>query len=54
MLRIQMLELERKGNDYIGMAEMAEKLAWFREQQEGEWALGLTEETPVGYHRFMT
>ena len=52
-LRIEMLEIERKG-DYIGMSEMAEKMAWLREQQEGSWALGLTEETPVGYHRYMT
>lgn len=55
ILRIQMLELERRGGkDYIGMGEMTEKMAWLRDQQEGSWALGLTEVAPVGYHRYMT
>jgi len=55
MLRIQMLELEREdGRDYITMNEMCEKMAWLRKQQEGPWALGLTEVTPLGYDRYMT
>ena len=29
--RIQILEIERKGGDYIGMDEMTEKMAWLRE-----------------------
>jgi len=55
MLRIQMLEIERESTkDHIGMSEMSEKMAWLREQQEGSWALGLTEVTPLGYERYMT
>lgn len=55
ILRIQMLEVEREGvKDHIGMSEMSEKLSWLREQQEGPWALGLTEVTPLGYDRYMT
>ena len=55
MVRIKMLELERDGvKDYIGISEMSEKMAWLREQQEGSWALGLTEVTPLGYDRYMT
>lgn len=55
ILRIQMLEAERDGvKDHIGMSEMSEKMAWLREQQEGSWALGLTEVTPLGYDRYMT
>jgi len=55
MLRIQMLEVERESTkDHIGMSEMSEKMAWLREQQEGSWALGLTEVTPLGYERYMT
>lgn len=55
ILRIQMLEAEREGvKDHIGMSEMSEKMAWLREQQEGSWALGLTEVTPLGYDRYMT
>ena len=54
ILRIQMLEVERDGvKDHIGMSEMSEKMAWLREQQEGSWALGLTEVTPLGYDRYM-
>ena len=55
ILRIQMLEAERDTGvkDLIGMNEMSEKLAWLREQQEGPWALGLTEVAPVGYDRYM-
>jgi hypothetical protein len=50
-----MLEVEREGvKDHIGMSEMTEKLSWLREQQEGSWALGLTEVTPLGYDRYMT
>ena len=55
ILRIQMLEIEREGvKDHIGMSEMAEKMAWLREQQEGSWALGLTEVMPHGYDRYMS
>ena len=55
ILRIQMLEVEREGvKDHIGMSEMSDKMAWLREQQEGSWALGLTEVTPLGYDRYMT
>lgn len=55
ILRIQMLEFEREGgNDNTTMNEMSDKMAWLRGQQEGEWALGLTEEAPVGYDRYMT
>ena len=55
MVRIQMLEVEREGvKDHIGMNEMSEKMAWLRGQQEGPWALGLTEVTPLGYDRYMT
>jgi len=55
ILRIQMLEVERDGvKDHIGMSEMSDKMAWLREQQEGSWALGLTEVTPLGYDRYMT
>jgi len=55
ILRIQMLEAERDNGvkDLIGMNEMSEKMAWLREQQEGPWALGLTEVAPVGYDRYM-
>jgi hypothetical protein len=50
-----MLEAERDGvKDLIGLNEMSEKMAWLREQQEGPWALGLTEAAPVGYDRYMT
>jgi hypothetical protein len=50
-----MLELEREGGkDGISMSEMSEKMAWLRGQQEGPWALGLTEVTPLGYDRYMT
>lgn len=55
MVRIQMLELEQADvKDHIGMSEMSDKLAWLREQQEGAWALGLTEVTPLGYDRYMS
>jgi len=55
ILRIQMLEIEREGvKDHIGMSEMAEKMAWLRDQQEGSWALGLTEVAPHGYDRYMS
>lgn len=55
ILRVQMLEAEREGvKDHIGMSEMSDKMAWLREQQEGSWALGLTEVTPLGYDRYMT
>ena len=55
ILRVQMLEVEREGvKDHIGMSEMSEKMAWLREQQEGPWALGLTEVTPLGYDRYMS
>ena len=55
ILRLQMLEIEREGvKDHIGMSEMSEKLSWLREQQEGSWALGLTDVTPLGYDRYMT
>jgi len=55
ILRIQMLQVEREGvKDHIGMSEMSDKLSWLREQQEGPWALGLTEVTPLGYDRYMT
>lgn len=56
MLRIQMLQYERAGrNDGSdAMNEMTKKMAWLREQQEGSWALGLTEVTPLGYDRYMT
>jgi hypothetical protein len=55
ILRIQMLEIEREGvKDHIGMSEMTEKMAWLREQQEGSWALGLTEVTPHDYDRYMS
>jgi len=54
MLRIQMLEVERESTkDHIGLSEMSENMAWLREQQEGSWALGLTEVTPLGYERYM-
>jgi hypothetical protein len=49
-----MLEVERDDvKDHIGMSEMSDKMAWLREQQEGSWALGLTEVTPQGYDRYM-
>lgn len=58
MLRIQMLQFERvaeKDDDgATAMHEMAKKMAWLREQQEGSWALGLTEVTPLGFDRYMT
>ena len=55
ILRLQMLEAEREGvKDHIGMSEMSDKLSWLREQQEGSWALGLTDVTPLGYDRYMT
>ena len=55
ILRIQMLEAEREGvKDHIGMSEMSEKMTWLRQQQEGSWALGLTEVTPLGYQRYMS
>ena len=55
ILRVQMLEIEREGvKDHIGMSEMSDKMAWLREQQEGSWALGLTEVTPLGYDRYMS
>jgi len=55
ILRIQMLEAERDGvADLIQLNEMSERMAWLREQQEGPWALGLTEAAPVGYDRYMT
>jgi len=55
ILRLQMLEVERDGvKDHIGMSEMSDKLSWLREQQEGSWALGLTDVTPLGYDRYMT
>ena len=55
MLRIQMLEFERAGGkEVVTMDEMSEKMAWLREQQEGSWALGLTEVTPPGFSRYMT
>jgi hypothetical protein len=55
ILRIQMLEADRDAvKDHIGFSEMSEKMAWLREQQEGPWALGLTEVTPLGYNRYMT
>jgi hypothetical protein len=55
IVRVQMLEAERDGvKDHIGMSEMSEKMTWLREQQEGSWALGLTEVTPPGYNRYMT
>jgi len=55
MLRIQMLRLEQEDvKDYIGMSEMSEKITWLREHQEGSWALGLTDVTPLGYDRVMS
>jgi len=55
ILRIQMLQVEREGvKDHIGMSEMSDKMTWLREQQEGSWALGLTEVTPLGYDRYMS
>ena len=55
ILRIQMLQIEREGvKDHIGMSEMSEKMTWLREQQEGSWALGLSEVTPPGYDRYMS
>jgi hypothetical protein len=55
ILRLQMLEVEREGvKDHIGMSEMSDKLSWLREQQEGSWALGLTDVTPLGYDHYMT
>jgi len=60
LLRIQMLQYERTGgkdNNGDGgarMDEMSKKMAWLRDQQEGSWALGLTEVTPLGYDRYMT
>jgi len=58
MLRIQMLQFERlpekdDGDGDTTMREMSKKMAWLREQQEGSWALGLTEVTPLGYDRYM-
>ena len=50
-----MLEVEREGvEDHIGpgMSEMSEKLSW--EQQEGSWALSLTDVTPLGNDRYVT
>ena len=51
-----MLQCERNSekDGVPSMFEMAEKMAWLREQQEGAWALGLTEVTPLGYDRYMT
>jgi len=50
-----MLEMEQEDvKDHIGMSEMTEKMAWLRDQQEGSWALGLTEVAPHGYDRYMS
>lgn len=60
LLRIQMLQFERTGGKKDNgdggavMDEMSKKMAWLRDQQEGSWALGLTEVTPLGYDRYMT
>lgn len=46
-----MLEIELGGKDdgaESAMDEMCKRMAWLREQQEGPWALGLTEVTPLG------
>jgi len=54
-----MLESERSGEKDGGdgttpMYDMCKKMAWLREQQEGSWALGLTDVAPLGYDRYMT
>jgi len=53
-----MLEFEQTGGKDGGadlvMDEMCKKMAWLREQQEGPWALGLTEVTPLGYDHYIT
>jgi hypothetical protein len=45
---------DKENGDATTMREMSKKMAWLREQQEGSWALGLTEVTPLGYDRYMT
>jgi hypothetical protein len=54
MLRGQMTEMQQRPDSAHILEEMQREMVWLRDNEQGPWAMGLTDVLPPGHSRYMT